>query len=1272
MSGHDDFDETAAHRTTRAAYSPRHPVPTVQRFHDRQESRNQEASAQIPGHAEDTESRGLMQSAKNLIRRDSSPKDDTVDEHHPYQSENRNIEAHAESHEKTTNDHRKAESEDPDGRKQHSTQDAGLGDISETMNSTLDPRQKRKEMKHMKRDYASREVTDPVTHLRVVVHDSTSKELKAVPENEPPSNSLPRNSTGLSTSSKDQVDLDKEADEQQAQHKAMEKLFPPPNFAATREEMTTVYSFALTVGLGGILASTTVTVASGVLALSQTGTPRTSLTMLVFSSVLVFAVLLTGGGVIWGMQGWLKNKIKGIWDDELWAAARKQEQATSDSPMPESTQWLNSLLASVWSLINPDLFTSLADTLEDVMQASLPKLVRMISVEDLGQGNESIRILGVRWLPIGAAAQNISEDGKVKPGEKQQSDRKVIGEGELGDETKLNDDPGHQQDLAKDGDDQGEEQNVAEGMEAEEGDFVNVEIAFSYRASKTGKSIKTKSKNAHLYLAFYLPGGIRFPVWVELRGIVGSMRIRLQLCPDPPFFALCTLTLLGQPKADLSCVPLTKKGLNIMDLPLISSFVQSSIDAALAEYVAPKSLTLDLKDMLVGDDFKKDTNARGIIVVHVKRGHDFKAGDPGMGPFRKGSSDPYVAIGWAKFGKPVWSTRVIVDSMQPVWEETAFILMTAEELNAEERLRIQLWDSDRASADDNLGRIEVDLKELMHSPRSNRKMWDRSDGFLALEGEEEMPGILDWSVGYYPKTRIHEEQLKQQNVETDINTVQELKDKISEEASKKLREATVRDESKELDQQKAQMLKDTEDAMIISTPPIHEYPTGVFSIQIHNIIGLEYEKTNRTRADNAESEDDTAEGKGDLPSSYTTVILNHHTIFKTRTKPKNAKPFFNAGTERLIRDWRTAEIMVSVRDSRVHENDPLLGLVYLPLGKIFESRSQIMDSFPLVGGIAYGKVRISLVFRSMQIKLPRELLGWDSYGTIEITSAVTSKDLPHDLHGLRLKLRAGINRGKMYTAKSGDDSGSQWTGKHDRPVRLAVCKRYSSCLVVEFRKTNLGLDKTPAFAILWLKDIPDDEQRTVTLAVWRGDSEKLKRAETNCLTGEMGERAGTIEVPLRLHRGLGTYHQRLASHSPRLQDVFEVLSTANDNQELHTSIIDDDTSSSSDSDSSSDEQKNPKRAASSLKKKLSGNNDNPSDTDGADDDNNGAKHSGPIEGLKDYKKHSKQLHRRHRGLMQWKVARTGDYVKTKVEHGRDHVMDGFKHHDREPGIETEV
>jgi len=34
-------------------------------------------------------------------------------------------------------------------------------------------------------------------------------------------------------------------------------------------------------------------------------------------------------------------------------------------------EWMNTLLAVVWGLINPDMFQTVADTLEDVMQASV-------------------------------------------------------------------------------------------------------------------------------------------------------------------------------------------------------------------------------------------------------------------------------------------------------------------------------------------------------------------------------------------------------------------------------------------------------------------------------------------------------------------------------------------------------------------------------------------------------------------------------------------------------------------------------------------------------------------------------------------------------------------------------------------------------------------------------------------------------------------------------------------------------------------------------------
>ncbi len=324
-----------------------------------------------------------------------------------------------------------------------------------------------------------------------------------------------------------------------------------------------------------------------------------------------------------------------------------------------------------------------------------------------------------------------------------------------------------------------------------------------------------------------------------------------------------------------------------MDVPLISNFVQSAVDAAMAQYVAPKSLNIDLKDLLAGDDFKKDVNARGVLVVNIGRGYGFKTGDAGIPLLRDGSSDPYVSVGWAKFGKPLWSTRMMPNEMEPYWNETAYVLVTPEELNVNERIRVQLWDSDRITADDDLGRIEVDLKDLMRRDESNGKMWQRTDGFRALKKGDGMPGQLEWSVGYFPKLRIQDCQLQKQTADPRIRTLQQLEEKVDSICERKLREANLKEgrhkkDADELQQQKAQEMKSYQDAMIISSPPPDGYPSGVFSMQIHQITGLELEKVNKMDTEKAqEGNDEEEEGEG-LPSAYCTVIINHSKVFKTR------------------------------------------------------------------------------------------------------------------------------------------------------------------------------------------------------------------------------------------------------------------------------------------------------------------------------------------------------------------------------------------------------
>jgi Ca2+-dependent lipid-binding protein len=653
-------------------------------------------------------------------------------------------------------------------------------------------------------------------------------------------------------------------------------------------------------------------------------------------------------------------------------------------------------------------------------------------------------------------------------------------------------------------------------MQAEEGDFVNLEIAFAYRGRSTSKTLKERTKDMHLYLAFYLPGNIKVPVWVNLQGIIGTVRVRLQLTPDPPFFALCTMTFLGQPKVNLSCIPLSKHGLNIMDVPFISNFVQSAVDAAMAEFVAPKSLTLDLKDMLAGDDFKKDTTARGVLMINIRRGYDFKMGDTAIPLISDGSSDPYVSVGWAKFGKAVWSTRILISEMEPYWDETCFLLVTPDELNIDERLRLQLWDSDRMSADDDLGRIEVDLKELMKNDNSNGKMWDRTDGFRALKSGDNMPGKLEWSVGYFSKARMQACQFDQQTYDKDVRNMDQLKEKVNSSSERKLRETMFREgqthrDTDELKQLEAQEFKEEQDAMMISAPPPKGLVSGILGLQIHNITGLELEKLSKSEESKGDDSNNEEETGDDLPSAFCTVIVNHRKTFKTRTKPHNAKPFFNAGCERFIRDWTNCEVYVAVRDARVQEDDALLGIVHLPLQDLLKDRSQVNGFWPLSGGGGHGRIRLSLIWRSVQLQAPTNLLGWQ-YGTVEVHSGITSTDCPENLRSAKLKLKTNISKRKMRASSEG----GTWHTKNDSTLSLAVEKRYSSCMSIALKTKGGFTESTSAFCVLWLKDIPDEKEQEIELPIWQGD---FKRA-TACSLDKCGERQGTLKLKLSFWPGL--------------------------------------------------------------------------------------------------------------------------------------------------------
>jgi Ca2+-dependent lipid-binding protein len=118
--------------------------------------------------------------------------------------------------------------------------------------------------------------------------------------------------------------------------------------------------------------------------------------------------------------------------------------------------------------------------------------------------------------------------------------------------------------------------------------------------------------------------------------------LRLQLTPDPPFLSTLTFTLMGTPQVAVSCIPMVEWGINVLNLPLISQFVNASIATAANEYVAPKSMSLEIGKMLLGDDVKKEVDTVGILWVRIKKAVGLSKQD------KRGSSDAYITLAYSK------------------------------------------------------------------------------------------------------------------------------------------------------------------------------------------------------------------------------------------------------------------------------------------------------------------------------------------------------------------------------------------------------------------------------------------------------------------------------------------------------------------------------------------------------------------------------------------------------------------------------------------------
>ncbi|KAI5475845.1 hypothetical protein MNV49_000809, partial [Pseudohyphozyma bogoriensis] len=654
-------------------------------------------------------------------------------------------------------------------------------------------------------------------------------------------------------------------------------------------------------------------------------------------SVVVYGATKLG----WGAVGF-GVALLGVWYTKRSLESLKvdyQEDAVRRGNVVEggeSVEWLNEFVALVWPMLNRELFVAGVDLLEDALKVQSPSIVRTVRIASVDQGSNPMRLLSVRRLPpetpitLPPSLSHPPSSSSTKKSDAKDLDPDAVTDGGGGE--------------VQDGD--------------EPGAYVNIEVEFAYRRPPPSK---TKVPNIHFLL--YLGVGVKkvakvdLPVLIELSGVKGKIKLRFQMIPEPPFVRHVTFSFPTLPEIEVSAKPL--RSINVMALPVIEPLVLGSVNEVLSEFVAPKSYTIDVSRFVLGSEVDMKTRSCGVVCVVIGRANGLANTDV------SGASDPYVTVSFAGVGKVLYSTLVVRNNLDPEWNEIAFLKVSEDEFEEDEKIRLTAFDHDRYSQDDALGCLDIPMKKLQSTPGE----------FLHSEGALKSPtrtsskpaqGTLVWRAGFFPLARTTPKIKSYKTNTDDLNPelVDMPEDLITPHKTRKM----FTDRSHPEDSRSTQYARRMREMLDGRHPADRGQKTGILAFKVHQIAGLGLSGRKRS-----------------LPSSYCAVFLNDEKAFQTRVKPLSSNPYFNAGSEAICPDWLTSTLTVAVMESRDRDHDRILGLVSLDLKDLLSQRCQWTRWYRINQGAGVGRLRLSVLFRPLDIELHHSLLSW-SLGTLEVSS----------------------------------------------------------------------------------------------------------------------------------------------------------------------------------------------------------------------------------------------------------------------------------------------
>ncbi|KAJ3053153.1 hypothetical protein HK097_004924 [Rhizophlyctis rosea] len=251
-------------------------------------------------------------------------------------------------------------------------------------------------------------------------------------------------------------------------------------------------------------------------------------------------------------------------------------------------------------------------------------------------------------------------------------------------------------------------------------------------------------------------------------------------------------------------------------------------------------------------------------------------------------------------------------------------------------------------------------------------------------------------------------------------------------------------------------------------------------------------------------------------SPYVHVYLNDVLKFSTRIKHVNPSPVWNASTEIFIRDWRTTRVRIVVKDGRLHEHDPVIGILVIKLGDVLSKDDDMMYMSwnPLTGGIGFGKIRTTFMFQPVKMQEPEHLKGFDvgelEFRDLKVTNLGRILKDNSKLPNVYIRIRSPVSdphkKSTKTTSKPTDDP--DWS--EENPIKFRITHRYQTAFRIEVRRRGmLGLaDSTIAVGRMFLQDLEDNKEKDVVLELKRW----VKKEKSLAQSGEPVDGGHSTEI----------------------------------------------------------------------------------------------------------------------------------------------------------------